>query len=108
MICLRLKQAREEADLTQQEMANLLEVHINTISNYENGRVPNLGVINDWAELTGKTRQWLLYGDEATPDAESLRALIRDEVTASEERLLETLFRLLGHAEPATGTDDSE
>lgn len=64
-ITARIKQARNEAGLTQPEIADLLDVAPRTYQNYEADRVP-WGLINDIAKITGKTAQWLLHGE--TPD----------------------------------------
>lgn len=63
----RIRQARLEADLTQQDLADLIERHKRTVENYENVRVP------EWAELTKIARvldrqiEWFLYGDRPEP-----------------------------------------
>ena len=39
MICLRLRDLREDRDLTQVELAKLLQVHQTTYSDYERGKL---------------------------------------------------------------------
>lgn len=65
-ICARIKQARQQAGLTQEELADLLHVRQRTIHNYETDRVP-WRLVSQIAEATGVTSQWLLHGDEPTP-----------------------------------------
>lgn len=62
-ICARIKKAREEAELSQDQLAELLGVIKRTIQNYESERVPwrSLGKIG---EITGKSTKWLLHGEE--------------------------------------------
>lgn len=67
-IVARIKQARKESGLTQEELADLLDVIPRTYQNYESTRVP-WGFINQIAKATGKTPEWLLHGDpKPTPD----------------------------------------
>lgn len=67
----RIKKARKEAGLTQQQLAELLEVIPRSVQNYESekqGRVP-WGKINAIAKITGKTPEWLLHGEAPDPFA---------------------------------------
>src|SRR5690349_7984096 len=61
-ICARIKQARKEKGLTQQEMADLLNVEKRTYQNYEDYRVP-FKLLDKIAKLTDKPQEWLLYGE---------------------------------------------
>lgn len=48
-------QARLEAGLTQQDMAELMATHQSTIARMESGRYPvRLLTLMKWAEVTGK------------------------------------------------------
>ena len=60
----RIALARHEAGLHQKELAERIGVIPRSVQNYEAGRIPwrYLGAI---AETTGKTKEWLLYGDTA-------------------------------------------
>lgn len=61
----RIKHARKEAGLTQEGLAELLEVIPRTVQNYENDHVP-WGRIRDIAEITGVSTRWLLHGETAS------------------------------------------
>ena len=39
MICMRLRDLREDRDLTQTELAKLLQIHQTTYSDYERGKL---------------------------------------------------------------------
>lgn len=58
---LRLKIAREEKGLTQEQVAEKLSISIGTISGYERGhRSPNPEMIEGLADLYDKSVDWLL------------------------------------------------
>jgi transcriptional regulator with XRE-family HTH domain len=55
-----LKKARVDASYEQAEIAALLGIARNTVSNYERGRsMPPLDVAVGWAEATGVSLEWL-------------------------------------------------
>ena len=70
----RLRQARKEAGLSQQQLAELLNVHKRTIENYENVRVP-WDHLNEYARFTNRPAEWFLYGEAALPPEGELAAL---------------------------------
>lgn len=88
-IAQRIKQARNEAGLHQHEVADLLQVHKNTVSNWESQSKP----VTPWDRLTelsgvlGVSREWLIHGDpEPTEDSEPLlRAQVVDALQALQE-----------------------
>ena len=80
----RIKEARVQAGLTQEELADLLHVRSRTIANYEAGRVP-WRLLGQIAEATGRTQEWLLHGEPAAAEATTLQA----EVTALREQVAE-------------------
>lgn len=52
--CIRLRACRANAGLTQQELADILEVSANTINNWESGATtPNSKVIHKISVITG-------------------------------------------------------
>lgn len=57
----RIKEARVQAGMTQEELADLLHVRARTIANYEAGRVP-WRLLGQIGELTGVSQQWLIHG----------------------------------------------
>ena len=69
-ICQRIRKARKEAGLTQEDMANLLSVTTRAYQNYEKERVPFRSLAKI-AALTNVSQEWLLRGDvpEATPSS---------------------------------------
>lgn len=73
-ICARIKQARTTAGLTQQEMADLLDLTLRGYQNYEDDRVP-FKRISDIARLTKTDERWLLYGGEAASQDDFREAL---------------------------------
>jgi transcriptional regulator with XRE-family HTH domain len=95
----RLQLSREQAGLTQPEMAELLHVHVNTIQNWEN---PTKGVpfgrLNEWASVCGVEVDWLLHGDELVVSADR---------AASIEELLQRAVGLLERLVPEEETRQS-
>lgn len=76
----RLQRALEEAELTPADMADALDVHRNTVSNYLHGRSrPTYLVLKEWARVCDVSYAWLTYGhdesagDGPVPDNKSFR-----------------------------------
>lgn len=95
----RIRQARKELSLTQQELADALQVHKRTVENYENVRVPPWDEIAPLAAVLGVSVAWLLHGDEireAGADAAVVERLAAVEQGQGriEEQLAELLQRL--------------
>lgn len=64
----RLYKARRIAGLTKVQMADYLEMSHSVISKYEyGGSEPRLPTIKRWALRTGVSVEWLLLGEDATP-----------------------------------------
>ena len=93
----RIRQARTEAGLTQQELADLIERHKRTVENYENVRVPDFAELNKIARVLNRRVEWFLHGDGAVAQGEELDE-IRDEL-ASLRRAIEALDRKLDVAD---------
>lgn len=97
-ISLRLKQARtrtavvdsagHKRKLSQDRMADLMHVHRRTVEDWENPKHPNVPFerLDEWAQITGVTKGWLLLGDEA-PESQTLAGEVR-ELRLMVERLL--------------------
>ncbi|MGK0716180.1 helix-turn-helix transcriptional regulator [Leucobacter sp. W1153] len=61
----RLYRSRSFMGIKQEEMAKLLGKSKNTVSNWENDHVdPPLSAMAQWAKLTGRTIDWIAFGDE--------------------------------------------
>lgn len=59
----RLRKAREDAGLTQQELAEITTISHTSIKNYEAGkRTPRALYLRAWAEATGVPVEWLETG----------------------------------------------
>ena len=64
----RLALALEAADVSVEEMADILGVHRNTVGNYLRGSThPRKLVIQAWAMRCGVPVDWVLYGDPPAP-----------------------------------------
>lgn len=61
MFAQRLRQARNEKKLTQDELAKKVNTKKTTISNYETGySTPSHEILSDIADVLGKSTDWLL------------------------------------------------
>lgn len=65
----RIKKAREDAGLSQEDLADVLRVHKRTIANYEAGDTKPYDQIQMIADVTGTTLIYLLHGVEEGPVA---------------------------------------
>jgi transcriptional regulator with XRE-family HTH domain len=68
-ICARIKQAREEAGLTQEHFGDLLNVTKRTVGYYEKEIVP-WERMTEISDITGKPLRWLLHGDDWLSEGE--------------------------------------
>lgn len=106
-ISVRLAESRANARLSQPEMAELLQrggepLHWRTVQNYEspkNDRVP-WDLLGQWAEATGTSKEWLLHGDQPTPEpatVEEIREARKElaEVRETSARIEQLLLSLL-------------
>lgn len=93
----RMRDARIEAGLTQEQMAELVGVHKRVIENIENNRLVKgpYQYVNAWSDITNWTVQQLLHGDARTQgeDAAVLEALQENS------RRLDALEDLAGRLE---------
>lgn len=87
----RIKQAREQAGLTQPDLADALDVTTRTVQNYESGDTKPYKNIAQIAEITGVSTRWLLHGEEAN-DEDTLSQLVGEvaELRAMLARVLES------------------
>jgi transcriptional regulator with XRE-family HTH domain len=104
-ISARIQRARKEAGLTQEQLADLLEVIPRSVQNYESGRVP-WNKINAIGKITGKSPEWLLHGDAPDPfegrpaaqqpDVHAELQDLRQMVAANQDALLQLQETLAG------------
>jgi transcriptional regulator with XRE-family HTH domain len=91
----RIAQARKEAGLTQEQLAELAPFSLRSLQDYEQGTTVPYRQMRDISKLLGKPVEWFLHGDEEEPfDAATLRDHIDRRFDALEERLAEVV-RLL-------------
>lgn len=96
-IVKRIEQARIETGISQDDMADLLQVASRTYWNYENTRVP-YKLMGRISEVTGRSLQWLLHGeDDVEPSMQVMLKLA--EIDSK-------LDRILGHDTPADAITD--
>jgi transcriptional regulator with XRE-family HTH domain len=83
----RIRQARAGLGLTQDKFARQLGVTRISVARYEAGRVPNLGLLQQIAQLAGVTVGWLVGGvtDETPPLTDRSVSL---ELAEAHKRLL--------------------
>lgn len=96
-IAQRIQQARQQAGLTQQELADALHVHRNTVQNWESQKKPitpwdQLGEIANWTQVS---RDWLIHGDHQEADPrDALRVRVVDSLRGLEESQEDVLAKL--------------
>lgn len=107
-IAERIKQARTEAGLTQDQLADLIEVGMRQVQYYEAGESDPYRRLAKIAEVTGKSVGWLLHGDPVTPPISdeakaSLEAIDRDlrSLEATVERMATATAESLARLEAA-------
>ena len=65
----RLKEARNTAELSQEQVAEVIGSHVVTVSKYERGvQDPNTQLLRDMARLYGVSVDWLLTGGQGDPE----------------------------------------
>jgi transcriptional regulator with XRE-family HTH domain len=71
----RMARARLFVGLDQHEMAELLGKNRNTISAWERGvNEPPLSALAKWALVTGRSIDWIVWGDSGRPSESGLNA----------------------------------
>jgi len=63
-LSIRIRQARDEAGFTQEQMAPMIGVTLRTLSRYESGETTRVSVekLEQIAIVTGKPVSWFLNG----------------------------------------------
>ena len=65
----RMTRARLFVGIEQQEIAELLGKNRSTISAWERGlNEPPISAVAQWAQLTGRSIDWLVWGDDGRPE----------------------------------------
>lgn len=63
-IGLRIRQCRKAKNMTQQELADLLQISVHTLANYENNRtIPGLSFMSALADVLHTTMDDLILHD---------------------------------------------
>lgn len=97
----RIAQAREQAGLTQKQLADLLDISEGSVSNYERGlwkKGPPYEHMSRMEEVTNRPVGYLLYGDSMVTSLESLLGDMRaDRAEIAQQLALQTeLLKALG------------
>ena len=90
----RIKSAREELKMTQTQLAQLLKTSQTTVAKYEHGeQIPRADVLAAISKATGKSADWLLFGNDTTNNS--------DDITA--KQWIRYFLQLLKHPQEVAG-----
>jgi transcriptional regulator with XRE-family HTH domain len=78
----RIAAARKEGGMTQEELANRIEVSPRSIQAYEAGEVIPYRYLRRLESVLGKDAAWFLHGDAAPPDPSKQFDQILNELAA--------------------------
>lgn len=81
----RLRQLRQQQNLSQEELADRVGVHNNSVSKWENGVIPNMKRIVALAKILGTTTTYLL-GETDDPNQETGNTSTIEPVSNGEDR----------------------
>ena len=81
----RLRQLRQQQNLSQEELADRVGVHNNSVSKWENGVIPNMKRIVALAKILGTTATYLL-GETDDPNPEAGNTSTSEPVSNGEDR----------------------
>lgn len=94
----RLAQARREAGLTQEELAELVGVTTRSVQGYEAGSVVPYRHLRQLEAATNKPTGWLLYGDDGPSppvgDVVERLAHLVEQIAEDAERIAQAVERL--------------
>ena len=93
----RIAEAREQAGLRQEDLADILNVSTRTVQNYEAGATKPYKHLVAIAGATGRTAEWLLHGD---PEQDVSRDEWRDRVEGQLSDVHALLDRILDRLDP--------
>ena len=93
---IRIRSARRDAGLTQEELGNRVGVSQSYIAKLENGETknPGLNVIMDIAKEVGRSAAWMLYEHEELErlGEESIKlALMYEDMTEEQKDAMQTI-----------------
>ena len=92
----RIQQSREQAGLTQEELAEQIDRSTQFISTIERGLAgPSLETTIKICEVLGVSTEWILRGRMALPDAENLAAALGEKFSTLSLRQLTLISRLV-------------
>lgn len=106
----RIKQARLEAGMTQEDVADVATFSRRSLQDYENGVTIPWKHLREISALLDRPVEWLLHGDpEATPGSGESTATILGRLADLEARVLELsgLLRESLETEAETGSPES-
>jgi transcriptional regulator with XRE-family HTH domain len=92
----RIAQARREAGMTQDQLAEALGVTKRSVQGYEAGKVIPYRYLDGLTQATGKSREWLLRGDSDEPV--SALGEVGERLVALVEQIAEEAERIAGVA----------
>ena len=91
----RLISLRHERDLTQQQMADAIGVHVNQVRRYEAATTqPSLDVIKKIATAFNVTTDWLLFSDHERdlPNGLQLKFEAVSQMSEEDQRTIQSLI----------------
>lgn len=106
----RLRWAREQAGLTQTQIARLLKYHRPTISQIEAGqRVVRPDEIACFASLYGVQEAWIIHGDKGIATTQDARVEIAArELAKLRKEDLDTILKVIKVMRSSRGDEGSE
>lgn len=70
----RLRKAREFAGIDMRDLAQMIDIHRQSVARYEQGQaIPRRPVMLSWAISTGVSLEWITSGEISTHDEKSER-----------------------------------
>lgn len=99
----RIRRVRLDANLTQQEFADALEIKRNTVATYESGATnPSDRIISSIVRLFGIRREWLMTGEgamlrpvtKAEEIAQYIGHILADEDAAFQRRIIAAMSKI--------------
>jgi transcriptional regulator with XRE-family HTH domain len=81
----RIKRARLEQGLTQDDLAAMASFSKRSLQDYEAGKTPPYRALPELTRLLNKRAEWILYGEQAIGalDEQRLREIVREEIEAA-------------------------